>query len=157
MNKAYKIPVLYRSEGEGIKYRLSEILFPRDPKVKEANLRFNREQMKNKLMLLGNDTCREVKKKLEDSLPNREKTQLKVIKESSMRMLLKDFLYFKSDLSTKQSERLIKEVKNDHRVRQVYYRNVKDIKAMLKYQAEAKQIEIRKRKDQEKEQKVCIT
>jgi len=95
----FKIPVLYRSERGGIKYRLSEILYPRDPKVKAANLAFNKETMKNKLMLLGNEATKEIKKKLIDSLPDREKAQIKVIKESSMRILLKDFLYFKSDLS----------------------------------------------------------
>lgn len=98
-HQKYKIPVLYRSAKEGVKYRLSEILFPRDPKVREANLAFNREQMKNKLMILGTEINKEFNKKLEDSLASREKMQNKVIKDASMRILLKDYLYFKSDLS----------------------------------------------------------
>ena len=91
--------MLFRSIRGGVRYKLSEILIPRDPVVREANFQFNREYMKNKLLSLGNEASKEIKRKLKESLKSREDNQIKTIKEASMRLLLNDYLYFKSDLS----------------------------------------------------------
>ena len=99
LHEEYKIPVLYRSKRGGIRYRLSEILFPRDPKVRRANLRFNQEHMKNKLLSIGDQASKDIKRKLVESLKTKNDNLLKHVKESSMRMLLTDLLYLKSDLS----------------------------------------------------------
>jgi hypothetical protein len=99
VHEEYKIPVLYRSKRGGIRYRLSEILFPRDPKVRRANLRFNQEHMKNKLLSIGDQASKDIKRKLIESLKTRNDNLLKHVKESSMRMLMTDLLYLKSDLS----------------------------------------------------------
>lgn len=99
LHEEYKIPVLYRSKRGGIRYRLSEILFPRDPKVRRANLRFNQEHMKNKLLSIGDQASKEIKRKLVESLKTKNDNLLKHVKESSMRMLLTDLLFLKSDLS----------------------------------------------------------
>lgn len=97
--RGYKVPVLYRSKTGGVKYRLSEIFYPSHPDKIRSNLEFNKECMKNKLLSLGKASAEEHKRKVKEALKNRTETLLKTIKENSMRLLLKEFLYFKSDLS----------------------------------------------------------
>jgi hypothetical protein len=77
---------------------LSEILFPRDPKIRENNLDFNLSNMKNKLLAMGNEKLRESKKDLEDGLEARMEKQLKAIKEASIQYILKDYLYLCTDV-----------------------------------------------------------
>ena len=98
-NVEYKIPVLYRSKKGGIKYRMSEILYPRDPKIIEANLLYNRKQMQNKLMELSRGASKDIQKKLGETLKSQPDNLLKAIRDSSARELLRDYIYFKSDLS----------------------------------------------------------
>jgi hypothetical protein len=99
LKEKYEVPVLYRSRKAGSKYRLSEILVPRAKEVIEANLRFNAEHMQNKLLKLSHNSTKEAKKKVEECLADRNKILMKTIREGSMRLLLKEYLYFKSDLS----------------------------------------------------------
>lgn len=55
--------------------------------------------MKNKLLSLGSAATEEHKRKVKEALKSRDEKLVKHIRESSMRLLLKEFLYFKSDLS----------------------------------------------------------
>lgn len=66
INDKYEVPVLYRSQKAGCKYRLSEILVPRAKEVIEANLKFNEDHMQNKLLRLSHDSTKEAKKKVEE-------------------------------------------------------------------------------------------
>jgi TPP-dependent indolepyruvate ferredoxin oxidoreductase alpha subunit len=99
LSEPFKCPILYRSKKGGVRYRLSEILIQRDPKVVKANREFNRENMQNKLLKLSSESSKENKTKLEELLKERNSTQIKTIREGSMRLLLKEYLHFKSDLS----------------------------------------------------------
>jgi hypothetical protein len=123
--------VLFRGDKAGVRYRLSEILYPRDEKIREANLLFNRDKMKNDLIEHVNEAQSEFKEKLKNALPEREKQQMKVLQESSMRLLLNDYLYFKSDLRLKSNERLVREVKQDWFYRRMNFKSVNEINIYL--------------------------
>ena len=161
----YKVPVLYRSLRGGVRYKLSEILVPRDPAVREANLQFNREYMKNKLLSLGNEASKEIKRKLKESLKSREDNQIKTIKEASMRLLLNDYLYFKSDLSKhiylnllgqKSNERILKDMMNEIALNKLDYKNVKEVKRISEQSLQLQDQKNKKKKEHEEEEKVLL-
>lgn len=139
-----------------MKYRLSEILVPSDPNVIQENLAFNRETMKNKLLSLGNEASKEIKRKLKESLKSRNDNQIKTIKEGSMRMLLKDLIFYKSDFSTlfrlhlgkKTNDRILKDIHNELSLNKMNYRSVKEIKRLTEQSIKKKETKDQKRKEQ---------
>lgn len=133
---------------------MSEILIPRDPRVIEANLAFNKKEMKNKLLSLGNEATLEIKRKLKESLKDRNENLLKIIKESSMRLLLKEFLYFKSDLTLKANERILKDIHNEGLLRKLHYRKVKEIKSYIEKNLKQKLLEEEKKREQEEKERI---
>lgn len=112
--------------------------------------------MKNKLLSLGNEASKEIKRKLKESLKSRNDNQIKTIKEGSMRMLLKDLIFYKSDFSTlfrlrlgkKTNDRILKDIHNELSLNKMNYRSVKEIKRLTEQSIKKKETKDQKRKEQ---------
>lgn len=74
------------------------MMFPYDSRIIQSNLEHNLAEMKNNSLMNGNEAWKETKDKMRSVLTSIQQNQVKTIKESSMRMLLKDYVYFTTDL-----------------------------------------------------------